>query len=269
MRRTFVAGNWKMNLDQAAATTLATALSDKLNASPARQNVDVAVCPSFVYLPPVAQALKGSNIALGAQDVYFQPNGAFTGEVSVAMLKDVCCTYVIVGHSERRHVIGEDDLLTNKKLLAALAAGLKPILCIGELLEEREKNQTETVLERHLRNGLLNVAPERMTNVTIAYEPVWAIGTGKTATPDQAQQAHAFARTILKDIFGPSVAEATRIQYGGSVKADNAAELLSQNDVDGALVGGASLKVDDFLAIIEAGDHNTGPCKGCCGCNAH
>ena len=145
---------------------------------------------------------------------------------------------------------------------------LKPILCIGELLDEREKGQTEAVIERQLRNGLLNVAPEQMANVTIAYEPVWAIGTGKTATPLQAQQAHAFARGIIKDIFNQSVADAVRIQYGGSVKADNAAQLLSQQDVDGALVGGASLKVDDFIAIIEAGNNNSGPCTGCCGCNA-
>ena len=249
MRKLFIAGNWKMNLDKAACQALAGGLKDRLASS--RADVDVAVCPAFVYVPIVAETIAGSKIGLGAQDVYFEGNGAFTGEVSVEMLKDVGCQYAILGHSERRHVIGETDELTNRKLKAVLAGGLKAILCIGELLEEREAGQTEAVIERHLRQGLAGVTAAQMADVTIAYEPVWAIGTGKTASPAQAQDAHAFARGILADIFDHDTAQAIRIQYGGSVKAANAAELLGQTDVDGALVGGASLKVDDFMGIIE------------------
>ena len=249
MRKIFVAGNWKMNLDAAGAKALAAGLKEQFNGC----CVDVAVCPAFVYVPLVADILAGSNIAVGAQDVYFEGNGAFTGEVSVAMLKDVGCEYAIIGHSERRHVIGETDELINKKLRATLAGGVKAILCIGELLEEREANRTEAVIERHIRKGLADVTKNEMANVTVAYEPVWAIGTGKTASPQQAQDAHAFARGILADMFGNNVAQATRIQYGGSVKPSNAAELLGLADVDGALVGGASLKVDDFLGIIKGG----------------
>ena len=251
MRKNFVAGNWKMNLNSAQAEELAAGL--KKNISQITGDVDVAICPPFVYLQTVAVAIAGSSIALGAQDVYFQTNGAFTGEISVEMLKDVGCRYVIVGHSERRHVIGEKDELINRKLQAVLEGGLLPILCIGELLEERENGQTEKVIERQIRQGLVDIDKGQMANVTLAYEPVWAIGTGKTASPEQAQQAHAFARSILEDMFGTDVATAIRIQYGGSVKPANAQILMSQTDVDGALVGGASLKVDDFLAIIQAG----------------
>ena len=254
MRKTFIAGNWKMNLNAAEAKALACGLKEKV----ANCCVEVAVCPAYVYIPQVAAVLADSCIGLGAQDVYFEGNGAFTGEVSVEMLKDVGCRYAIVGHSERRHVLGEDDDLTNKKLRAALAGGLEVILCIGELLEEREAGQTEAVIERHLRQGLAGASADEMARVTVAYEPVWAIGTGKTASKEQAQEAHAFARGILAEMFGPAVAEATRIQYGGSVKPGNAAELLSQPDVDGALVGGAALKVEDFMGIISAG------CSGGC-----
>ncbi|MBN1436044.1 MAG: triose-phosphate isomerase [Sedimentisphaerales bacterium] len=260
MRKLFIAGNWKMNLDAAAAKELTTGLKDNLCDCTAAK-VDVAVCPAYVYVPQVVEIAQGSPIAVGAQDVYFEGNGAFTGEVSVAMLKDVGCKYTILGHSERRHVIGETDELTNQKLLAALAGGLDVILCIGELLEERQANQTEAVIERHLRKGLAGVTKEQMAKVTIAYEPVWAIGTGQTATPEQAQEAHAFARSIIADMFDNNVAQETRIQYGGSVKPSNAAELLSLPDVDGALVGGASLKVQDFMGIINAGASTCG-----CGC---
>ena len=252
MRKKFVAGNWKMNLDTASAKTLASDLNDKLNAENLAKTVDVAVCPAFVHLPAVMAALTGSSIGVGAQDVYFEGDGAFTGEISVEMLRDVGCKFVIIGHSERRHVLGESNELINKKLRAALAGGLEPILCIGELLSEREGNQTEAVVERHLRKGLEQVSAEEMERVTIAYEPVWAIGTGKTATPQQAQQAHAFARQILVDIFNDSLAGQIRIQYGGSVKPTNASELMAQQDVDGALVGGASLKVDDFFGIVKS-----------------
>ncbi|MBN2210032.1 MAG: triose-phosphate isomerase [Sedimentisphaerales bacterium] len=250
MRKKFIAGNWKMNLDNAAAVTLARELTRSLGDFVA---ADVAVCPSFVYLSAVAVSLKGGSITLGAQDVFYEANGAFTGEVSVAMLKDVGCTYTIIGHSERRHIIGEGNALINRKTRAALAGGVLPILCIGELLEERERGKTEAVLEEQLREGLVNISAQDMCKITIAYEPVWAIGTGKTASPQQAQDAHAFCRKIIADIFDKTTAQSVRIQYGGSVKADNAAELLGQPDVDGALVGGASLKVNDFIAIVKAG----------------
>ncbi len=264
MRKKFVAGNWKMNLNASEAQSLAAELKEQFEMCENADTIDVAVCPPFVYLSSVTAALKGSAIASGAQNMYFEGNGAYTGEISVEMLKDVGCQYVIVGHSERRHVIGETDELINKKLHAALANGLKPILCVGELLEEREKGQTEAVIERHLREGLKNVGKEQMANVTVAYEPVWAIGTGKTATPAQAQETHKFARKILADMFDNETAQAARIQYGGSVKPSNAAELMSQPDVDGALVGGASLKADDFMGIIKGSIPPQNDCSSCC-----
>jgi len=251
MRKKFIAGNWKMNLTQAAAVELASGLKDKLSLSRTQAHIDVAVCPPFVYLATVAQVLKGSNIALGAQNAYYQPDGAYTGEISVEMLKNVGCRYVIIGHSERRHIIGENDELINHKIRAALAGGLEVIFCVGELLEQREKDQTEEVIENQLRRGLAHVYKSQMALVTIAYEPVWAIGTGKVASPQQAQQAHAFSREIITTIFDQNVAQAVRIQYGGSVIANNAADLLKQPDVDGALVGGASLQLNEFLGIID------------------
>jgi len=253
MRRFFIAGNWKMNLSAAEARVLAAEVAGKVAVENAAAKLDVAVCPAFVHLESVVRALQGAPVAVGGQDVYFEPNGAFTGEVSVAMLKDVGCRYVIIGHSERRHVIGETDELINRKVKAALAGGLEVILCIGELLEEWEKGQTEAVCQRHLRQGLAGVAAEQTAKVTIAYEPVWAIGTGKTATPEQAQEAQAYSRSVLAEMFGGRAAQAVRIQYGGSVKPANAEELLRQPDVDGALVGGASLKREDFWGIIQAG----------------
>lgn len=253
MREKFIAGNWKMNLDCDSATELARAIRKRLADGPAKNaNVDVAVCPPAVYLAEIAKTLAGSEIGLGAQNVYFEGNGAFTGEISVNMLKDVGCKYAVIGHSERRHILGETDELVNKKVVAAIEGGLDVILCIGELLEERETGQTEAVIERHLKKGLVGVGAEQMKKVTIAYEPVWAIGTGKTATPQQAQDAHKFARGVLAEMFAEA-AQKIRIQYGGSVKPANAKELLQQEDVDGALVGGASLTADDFLGIIEAG----------------
>jgi len=253
MRKNFVAGNWKMNLDLSSAKALAAGLKAKLSQSDIKGKIDMAVCPPFVYLPAVVEELAGSDIGVGAQDVYFEGNGAFTGEISVEMLKDIGCRYVIICHSERRHVIGETDDLINKKLKAVLAGGLELILCIGELLSERQANQTEAVVERQLRQGLADVTVEELAKVTIAYEPVWAIGTGVTATPDQAQEAHDFSRSIIKDRFGDEAAAAIRIQYGGSMKPANAQELIKQPDVDGGLIGGASLKADDFWGILEAG----------------
>jgi len=252
MRKPFIAGNWKMNTGSESAKALAAGLVDTIEAS-VFDSVDVAVCPPFVYLESVAKTLAGSKIALGAQNVYFENNGAFTGEISCEMLKDCKCEYVILGHSERRHVIGETDELINKKMHKVLAEGLKPIFAVGELLEERESNKTDAVVKSQIEKGLSGITAEQMATVTIAYEPVWAIGTGKTATKEQAQEVHAMIRSLLKDMYGQSVADATRIQYGGSAKPDNAGELLSQPDVDGLLVGGAALKVADFAGIIKAG----------------
>ncbi|MDO4570670.1 MAG: triose-phosphate isomerase [Planctomycetia bacterium] len=249
MRRPFIAGNWKMNLNRAEAVALAEGLKQ---AAAAVDYADIAVCPSFVYIDAVAQALKGSNVGVGAQDCYFEGNGAFTGEVSVEMLKDIGCTYVILGHSERRHIIGESSELTNKKLKAVLAAGLIPILCIGEMLEQREAGATDDVNAEQFFGSLAGLTSDDMKKVVIAYEPVWAIGTGKVATPEQAQEVHAKVRQLIEFRFGKDVADAVRIQYGGSMKPGNAAELLAQADIDGGLIGGAALKVDSFMGIIEA-----------------
>jgi len=242
-----------MNLDRQGCKALAESVKDWVAQNGSNGQMDVAVCPPFVYLATVAEVLRGSPIRVGAQDVYCRDDGAYTGEISTTMLKDVGCDFVIVGHSERRHEIGETDDLINQKLLAALGSGLEGIFCIGELLEEREQGKTEAVLSRQIRRGLAGVSKEQMAHVTVAYEPVWAIGTGKTATTEQAQSAQSYVRSELALLFDEATAEIIRIQYGGSVKPNNAAELMSQPDVDGALVGGASLKVEDFTAIIQAG----------------
>ncbi len=212
--------------------------------------VRVAVCPPFPWLLTVAEVLRGSKVALGAQNCYPEVEGAFTGEVSPTMLRDAGCQYVIIGHSERRHGLGESDAFLNRKLLAALNAGLAVIFCVGETLAERESDQTHAVLERQLTGGLVGLTASQLEQVVIAYEPVWAIGTGKTATPDQAQEAHGFIRQKMAAMFGAEAAGRLLIQYGGSVKPENAAAILQQPDVDGALVGGASLKADSFLAIV-------------------
>jgi len=251
MRKPFVAGNWKMNTDSRSGVALAEGIASG-SEDLAGEKVTVAVCPPFVYLPSVAEAVKHSNVAVGAQDVYFEASGAFTGEISVSMIKDVGCVYAICGHSERRHVIGETDELINRKVAAAISGGLLPILCVGELLSEREAGQTNDVVTRQLKEGLAGLSAEKVSAVTIAYEPVWAIGTGKTATPDQAQDVHELIRKLLAEMYGDEIAAELRIQYGGSAKPSNAAELLGRPDIDGLLVGGASLKVDDFLAIIRA-----------------
>jgi triosephosphate isomerase (TIM) len=251
MRKPYVAGNWKMNLNLAEAKALVEGLKQGLPAG-WEKGIDVAVCPPYYMLVPLAEGLKGSQIGLGAQNCYFEPKGAFTGEISPAMLKDVGCTYVLCGHSERRHVIKESDELVGKKVNASISGGLLPILCVGELLEQRDAGQTEQVVERHLRTGLAGLGAEKVAAVTIAYEPVWAIGTGRTATRQQAQEVHQFIRALLAKMYGRELAEETRILYGGSVKPDNAGELMAEPDVDGLLVGGASLKADDFVQIIHA-----------------
>lgn len=248
MRRPFIAGNWKMNLNRQQAVDLARGLVESLG----RDDLDVAVCPPSVYLDAVAGVVRDSTVGLGAQNMYHEPEGAFTGEVSAAMLQDVGCRYVILGHSERRHILGETDEAINKKTLAALDAGLIPIVCVGETLDEREAGKTLDVVSSQFDGSLAGLSAEQMAKVVIAYEPVWAIGTGKVATPQQAEQVHADLRTLITNRYTGEVADQVRIQYGGSVKPDNAGELLQKENIDGALVGGASLKSDSFLGIINA-----------------
>jgi triosephosphate isomerase len=251
VRKPFVAGNWKMFTHRASARELAAAVA---RGAGAEARVDVAVCPPFPYLLPVAEALAGSAVALGAQNCFYENEGAFTGEVSPSMLADVGCTYVILGHSERRHKLGESDAFINKKVAAALRAGLRVILCVGETLQEREANATEKVLAAQLAGSLAGLLAEPLAGLVIAYEPVWAIGTGKTATPEQAQQAHAFVRAWLRAQGQTGEERATRlpIVYGGSVTPEKAPDLMRQPDIDGGLIGGASLKADAFLAIVRA-----------------
>jgi len=248
MRRPLIAGNWKMNGSSAFAVSLAREI-----AAEAAGAVDVLICPPFPYLPAVVAAVNGSAEKVGAQNAWHEPPGAFTGEISMDMLTDVGCTSVLVGHSERRHVLKETDTLINAKIKAARAAGLQAILCVGELLEEREAGQMSAVLDTQMAGGLAGIDEQVLADVVIAYEPVWAIGTGRTASPAQAQEAHAHLRNWLRTRYNPAASERTRILYGGSVKADNALELLQQPDVDGALVGGASLKAASFLPIVRAG----------------
>jgi triosephosphate isomerase len=249
MRTRFVAGNWKMHTTAATATQLARAVVAGLGSE---DRVLVGLFPPFPYLAAVAECLRGSRVVLGGQNLYPEKEGAFTGEVSPTMLRDVGCTHVIVGHSERRHILGETDAFLNRKVHAALAAGLRVVFCVGETLQQREANQTEAVLDAQTRSGLAGLAAAQLAELVIAYEPVWAIGTGRVATPEQAQQAHAFLRRRIGEIFGEEVAATLPIQYGGSAKPENVVPLLRQPDVDGALVGGASLKADLFLAIVRA-----------------
>lgn len=252
-RKPTIGGNWKMNLNTAEAKGLAVELADKL-AGTAGESVEVAVFPPFPYAPMVAGVFcdAGSKIRVGAQNFYPQPNGAYTGETSLSMLKDIGVSTVLVGHSERRHVIGETDVLINEKVLAALDQGFDVVLAIGEKLEQREAGQTDAVNVGQLGYGLAGVSAAQMSKITVAYEPVWAIGTGKTATPQDAQQAHAAIRAALAFSYSQAVADTVRIQYGGSMKPGNAAELLAQPDIDGGLIGAAALKADDFTAIINA-----------------
>lgn len=252
MRTKFIAGNWKMYTNGMQAEQLARAV---VNGVGKETKVTVAVCPPFPYLGLVNSVVRGTPVALGAQNLYPEVEGAFTGEVSPTMLLDVGCRYVIIGHSERRHKLGEDDAFINRKVHAALKAGLQVILCVGETLEEREANRTQAVLNTQTTEGLKGIDAAQLARIVLAYEPVWAIGTGRNATPDQAQDAHAFLRGRVGELTNSEAAQKLIIQYGGSVKPDNAASLLHQPDVDGALVGGASLKADQFLPIIQAAIH--------------
>lgn len=250
MRRKVIAGNWKMNNDLQQSISLIDELKHKLENK--SLNCDVIICPPFTSLSEAKKLVEGSVIKLGAQNMFYEDSGAYTGEVSAPMLKSVGCEYVILGHSERRTIFGEKDEMINKKIRKALSQKLKPIFCVGETLEEREKDITEKVVKRQIEKGLIDVTPDEILDVIIAYEPVWAIGTGRTATPQQAQEVHQFIRKLLTNMYSKDFANMIVIQYGGSVKPDNAKELLSQKDIDGALVGGACLKADSFIGIIEA-----------------
>jgi len=247
MKKPLIAGNWKMNLNLQAAVELA---ADTAKRVADVTDVEVAVCPTFVHLAQVGHALKASNIALGAQNCYFEEEGAYTGEISTAMLIEAGCKYVIIGHSERRHIFGEADDLINAKVLKALSAGLRPILCVGETLDERKGEVTEKVVTKHVIEGLRDVSEKDASRLVVAYEPVWAIGTGVNATPEQAEQVHELIRGLLRERFGEEAATAIRIQYGGSVKPDNVAVLMAMPEIDGALVGGASLKADSFEKLV-------------------
>ena len=249
MRTPFVAGNWKLNKTSDEAETLARCVVDAVSGV---IGVDVAICPPFTVLERVSNVVCCTGVGLGAQNMYWEAEGAFTGEVSAPMLLTCGCEYVILGHSERRQFFGETDETVNRRLKAALSAGLQPIVCIGESFDERQSDVTEQVVETQTRGALDGISADDAQGITLAYEPVWAIGTGLTATPEQAEAVHAFLRQALAQIYDDDVAQAVRIQYGGSVKPDNAAELFGQDNIDGGLIGGASLEADDFAAIVKA-----------------
>lgn len=252
MRTKIVAGNWKMNNDLNASINLISEIKNELNKRNFRTSV--IICPPFTSLETASTLLKGTSIFLGAQNMHFETNGAFTGEISPLMLKSVGCEYVIIGHSERRTIFNESNQMINHKIRSAVKNGLKPIFCIGETLEEREKNNTFIVIEKQIREGLEGLNESDLATLIIAYEPVWAIGTGRNATPEQAQEVHKFIRQLVAETISPSFSQNLIIQYGGSVKPENSKELMSQPDIDGALVGGACLKSDSFLKIIESVD---------------
>lgn len=246
-----IAGNWKMHKTGSEAAAAARTLKDLVAGA---ADVEVMIAPPFTALSEVADVLEGTPIATGAQNLHWEPEGAFTGEIAPGMLAAAGCRFVIIGHSERRQLFGETDQAVNRKVQAALKADLTPVLCIGETESEREAAQTFSVLDKQLRLGLENVSLQTPGAIVIAYEPVWAIGTGKTATRDQAQEAHAFIRDLLRKLYGGQQADATRILYGGSVKPSNIAELIGMADIDGALVGGASLDPETFARIVKLGD---------------
>jgi len=247
MRKTIIAGNWKMYKTLREGQELAIALRRELYQI---EDVDIVVCPPYTLLAYLADALETSNIVIGAQDVYWQDEGAFTGEVSPVMLKDIGCKFVIIGHSERRQYFGETNESVNNKIKAALRHNLTPIVCVGETLSQRESGETFEVLDDHIGNGLKDITDTDILRMVIAYEPVWAIGTGKNATPGQAQEAQKYIRDLLRKMYNDDIADTVRIQYGGSVKPDNITELMREPDVDGALVGGASLQIETFTEIV-------------------
>ncbi|MFH1459957.1 MAG: triose-phosphate isomerase [Candidatus Omnitrophota bacterium] len=254
MRIPIIAGNWKMNKTVTEALDLVRQLTMELKDI---KDVDILVCPVFTALYSVNEAIDGSNVKLGAQNLFWEEKGAFTGEISPIMLKDVHCEYVIIGHSERRNIFKETNENVNKKIKAALKAGLKPIVCVGEKLEERQTNKTFDVIRDHVQGALEGLSADDLENIIIAYEPVWAIGTGQNATPKQAQEAHQFIRKLIADNFGKDIADDLRIQYGGSVNPENIKTLINQPDIDGALVGGASLKAESFIQLVQACTQDT------------
>jgi len=249
MKKQFIAGNWKMNLAMDEAKDLARKLCNESVNSDA---VDIGVFPAFVFLRDICEILRGSKVYVGAQNMYMEKSGAFTGEVSGSMLRDVGCTYVIIGHSERRTIFQETNSMINSKIKAAFSCGLNPILCVGEKQQERDADKTNEVVGNQLYEGLSGLTLEQAKELTIAYEPVWAIGTGKTATPEQANEVHSFIRNTIKSKYEDDTAQSIRIQYGGSVNSKNAEDLLGQPEIDGALVGGASLDAKSFLDIVSA-----------------
>ncbi|MBN1822861.1 MAG: triose-phosphate isomerase [Endomicrobiales bacterium] len=248
MRKPLLAGNWKMYKNTGEAVELVEGLKKNLGGVTDRE---ILVCTPFTALYAVGRALKGSNIKLGAQNLFWEPKGAYTGEIAPGMLVDTGCSYAIIGHSERRQYFGENDGSVNKKMKAAFSAGLTPIVCVGETLQEREQNVTFKVIERQVNTGIEGLDEEQAKKLVIAYEPVWAIGTGKTATPQQAEEVHAYIRKLYLKLYGNAASDAVRILYGGSVKPDNTSELMKEPNIDGGLVGGASLEVDSFTKIVK------------------
>ncbi|MCD6117977.1 triose-phosphate isomerase [bacterium] len=253
MRIPLIVGNWKMNMTGSQVSNLLEELKTRIDPD---VPVDVGVVPSFPYLSLAAELLVGSNIKVGAQNMSWEVSGAFTGEVSPMQIRDTGCSFVILGHSERRHIFGETDEMINNKIKRAVDEGLNIILCVGEKLKQREDGKTEDVIDAQLNGGLKDIDVDKMDRITIAYEPVWAIGTGKTATPEMAQAVHAFIRNWLNDVYGSGAANDVRIQYGGSVKPENSASLMVQNDIDGALIGGASLDAEKFAEIVYSASGN-------------
>lgn len=247
MRKPLMAGNWKMNKTVAEAVSVVKALKSSIADV---TDVEVLICPTFTALYAVNNEVKGSNINIGAQNLFWEPKGAFTGEISPTMVKDTGCSYVLIGHSERRQYFNETDETVNKKTKAALVAGLIPVICIGETLKEREQNITFKVIEKQIKEGLAGLTPQQAETIVIAYEPVWAIGTGKTATPDQAQEVHAFTRNVYSQMYGDA-SQKVRILYGGSVNPTNVSDLMNQPDIDGGLVGGASLEAESFTKLVK------------------
>ncbi len=249
MRKPIVAGNWKMNKTVAEAVALVTDIKRDLAEC---SGVDVVLCPPFTALSAVSETITGTQLDLGAQNMHWEASGAYTGEVAAGMLRELFCHYVILGHSERRAYFGESDEIVNKKVKAALAANLRPIVCVGEQLEDRDAGRTEAVVEQQVRGSLAGCSAREWADVVIAYEPVWAIGTGRTATPEQAQDVHAFIRSVVREMVDDSIAQSVRIQYGGSMKPANAKELIGQPDIDGGLIGGAALDARSFVEIVQA-----------------
>lgn len=249
VKRPFIVGNWKMNLTLKEGVEFARQLKNSLGA---RKDVLCGICPPFVFLKDVCLALEGCEALVGAQNVHSDKGGAFTGEVSASMIKEVGCSHVIVGHSERRHILGETDSFINAKMKAVLATGLKPIFCIGEKLSEREEGRTEYVVKNQFKDGLRGINAQHVREVVVAYEPVWAIGTGKTALPSQANEVHLFIRELLTAEYGKDIAKGMYVLYGGSVKPENAKELMAQPEIDGLLVGGSSIKFESFWDIVKA-----------------